>query len=69
MEHDSQRATIQSVAAKIASTSEALRRWVRQAERDCGMRAGLSAAEHEQVATWPLFLTSSNLKYQGVSLI
>ena len=33
-EHESQWAAIVSVAAKIGCTAEALRRWVRQAERD-----------------------------------
>lgn len=33
-EHSSQWATIESVAAKIGSTAEALRRWVRQALSD-----------------------------------
>jgi len=48
-EHSSQWATIQSVAAKIGSTAEALRRWVRQAERDLGARAGLSTSERERL--------------------
>ena len=33
-EHSSQWAAIGSIAAKIGCTAEALRRWVRQAERD-----------------------------------
>ena len=32
--HDSQRAAIESIAEKIGCTSETLRKWVRQAERD-----------------------------------
>jgi transposase-like protein len=37
-EHPSQWATIRSVAEKLGSMVEALRRWVRQAERDQGRR-------------------------------
>ena len=35
-EHTSQWAAIQSVAEKLGCTTETLRRWVRQAERDAG---------------------------------
>jgi transposase len=48
-EHRSQWATIQSIAAKIGCTTEALRRWVRQAERDQGLRAGLTSSERERL--------------------
>src|SRR5512145_3414425 len=48
-EHGSQWATIRSVAGKLGCTSEALRRWVRQAERDRGERAGLSTTERERL--------------------
>jgi transposase len=48
-EHGSQWATIRSVAGKLGCTSEALRRWVRQAERDRGVRAGLSTTERERL--------------------
>ena len=41
-EHESQWAAIESIAAKIACTAETLRKWVRQAERDRGVRAGRS---------------------------
>ena len=37
-EHGSQWAAINSIASKIGCTSESLRRWVRQAERDHGER-------------------------------
>lgn len=40
-DHPSQWATIRSVAEKLGRTVEALRRWVRQAERDRGARPGL----------------------------
>ena len=42
-EHDSQWAAIGSIAAKIGCTAETLRKWVRQAERDQGRRAGLTS--------------------------
>ena len=44
-DHDSQWASIRSVAEKIGCTSETLRHWVRQAERDTGRRPGLTTAE------------------------
>ena len=48
-EHSSQWAAIDSVAAKIGCTDETLRRWVRQAERDSGMRAGATTDERERI--------------------
>lgn len=48
-EHDSQWAAIGSIAEKIGCTSETLRKWVRQAERDRGQRAGLTSAERERL--------------------
>lgn len=48
-EHESQWATIRSVAAKIDCTAETLRTWVRQSERDTGKRAGLSTSERERL--------------------
>ena len=44
-DHSSQWSAIQSVAAKIGCTHETLRRWVRQAEKDRGERAGLTTDE------------------------
>ena len=44
-EHGSQWSTIRSVAEKLGCTSETLRRWVRQHERDAGVRAGLTTDE------------------------
>ncbi len=41
-EHESQWTTIASVAAKISCKAETLHKWVRQAERDQGLRAGLA---------------------------
>lgn len=48
-EYDSQWAAIGSIAGKIGCTTEALRRWVRQAERDQGKRAGLTTDERERL--------------------
>jgi len=48
-EHPSQWATIRSVAEKLGCTVEALRRWVRQAERDAGRRAGLTSDERQRL--------------------
>nr|WP_157201023.1 IS3 family transposase [Massilia sp. Root351] len=48
-QHESQWAAIESVAAKIGCTSETLRRWVRQRERDTGKREGTTTSEQERL--------------------
>jgi transposase len=48
-EHESQWAAINSIASKIGCTAETLRKWVRQAERDQGKRAGLTTSEQERL--------------------
>jgi transposase-like protein len=48
-EYPSQWATIRSVAEKLGCTVEALRRWVRQAERDAGKRPGLTTDERQRL--------------------
>ncbi len=48
-EYESQWSAIGSIAPKIGCTNETLRRWVRQAERDQGVRAGLTTSEREQL--------------------
>ena len=49
-EHGSQWAAIQSIASKIGCSGETLRNWVRQAERDDGVRPGATSAEKEELA-------------------
>ena len=48
-EYDSQWAAIQSMSEKFGCTSETLRRWVRQAERDTGRREGRTTGERERI--------------------
>ncbi len=48
-EHESQWAAISSIAAKIGCTAETLRRWVRQKERDSGVREGLTTTEADRI--------------------
>jgi transposase len=48
-EHDSQWSVIRSIAEKIGCTSETLRKWVRQAERDAGRRPGLTTDERARL--------------------
>jgi transposase len=48
-EYPSQWATMRSVAEKLGCTTEALRRWVRQAQRDRGERPGLTTDERAQL--------------------
>jgi transposase-like protein len=48
-EHSSQWATICSIATKIGCTSETLRSWVRQAERDQGRRQGLTSDDRDRL--------------------
>ena len=48
-EHASQAAAIRSIAQKIGCSGETLRGWVRQAERDQGLRAGPATDERERL--------------------
>ncbi len=48
-EHDSQWSAIRSIAEKIGCTAETLRKWVRQAERDGGLRPGLTTDEKQRL--------------------
>jgi transposase-like protein len=47
-EHNSQWATMASIASKIGCTAETLRKWVRQAERDQGRRDGITTDDRER---------------------
>jgi transposase-like protein len=48
-EHVSQWASIRSIATKVGCSAEALRNWVRQAERDEGRRPGVTTDEQRRV--------------------
>ena len=48
-EYPSEWAALNSIASKIGCTSETLRNWVRQAERDAGSRAGLTTDERARL--------------------
>jgi len=47
--HASEWAAITSIAEKIGCTPEALRRWVRQTQRDAGSRPGLTSSERDRL--------------------
>jgi transposase len=47
--HGSQWAAMQSVSSKIGCTAETLRKWVRQAERNAGARAGMTSPERDRL--------------------
>ena len=49
-DHESQWATITSIAEKIGCSPETLRKWVRQAECDQGARPGLTTVERERLS-------------------
>ena len=49
-EHGSQWAAMCSIAAKFGCTTETLRRWVRQAERDSAARPGMTSDDRERVS-------------------
>jgi transposase len=48
-EHGSRWATIQSIAEKFGCAAETLRKWVQQAERDQGLRPGLTTDERARL--------------------
>jgi transposase len=48
-EYDSQWAAMSSIAAKVGCTAETLRKWVRQAERDLGVRDGVTSDERDRL--------------------
>ena len=48
-QYPSQWKAIESIAGKIGCSAEALRQWVRQGERDSGMRPGLTSTEQQRI--------------------
>ena len=48
-QYPSQWAAIKSIAGKIGCTAETLRKWVRQGERDSGLRAGPTTIEQQRI--------------------
>ena len=48
-EYTSQWAAISSIATKLGMTPETLRKWVRRAETDEGLRGGLTTTERERM--------------------
>jgi transposase-like protein len=48
-EHPSQWAAIESIAPKIGCTPQTLLTWVRQHERNTGLRDGVTSAERERI--------------------
>ena len=47
--HESQWAAMASVASKLGCSAETLRKWVRRAERDTGLRPGVKSEEGERL--------------------
>jgi transposase-like protein len=48
-QYESQWAAMNSIAAKVGCTAETLRKWVRQAEQDLGIRNGVTSDERERL--------------------
>ncbi len=48
-DYPSQWAAMNSIASKIGCTGETLRKWVRQAERDQGLRDGATSEERDRL--------------------
>ena len=48
-EYPSQWAAMRSIAEKLGCQTEALRRWVRQAERDGGKRPGVTTSDRDEL--------------------
>ncbi len=48
-DYPSQWAAMNSIASKIGCTGETLRKWVRQAERDQGLRDGMTTEERDRL--------------------
>ncbi len=48
-EYDSEWAAIGSIASKFGCSTETLRNWVRRAERDSGVRPGVTTSQQEEL--------------------
>ena len=48
-EYESQWAALNSIAGKVGCTAETLRKWVRRAEQDQGLREGLTTSDRERL--------------------
>lgn len=48
-DHETEWAAIQVVASRMGVSSEVLRRWMRQADVDAGVRPGVSTAEQAEI--------------------
>ena len=48
-EYESQWAAMSAIAQKVGCTAETLRKWVRQAEKDLGIRDGVTSDERERL--------------------
>jgi transposase len=48
-EYGSRWAAVKSIASKIGCSAEVLRRWIQQAERDQGLRPGLTSDERARL--------------------
>ena len=48
-QYPSQWAAIESIASKIGCTGETLRKWLRQGERNSGVRPGSTTAEQQRI--------------------
>ena len=48
-DYDSQWSALNSITAKIGCTAETLRKWVRRAEHDQGLREGLTSSDRERL--------------------
>jgi transposase len=48
-EYDSEWAAMTAIAVKLGCTPETLRQWVRQTEKDLGIRAGVSSDERTRL--------------------
>ena len=48
-QHGSRSAAIQSIASKIGCSGETLRTWIRQADRDGGLKPGPTSEERDRI--------------------